>query len=117
MAAPKGPYRLVTVNTAPERAKKLIGRMTEALKDQYEIEYVDNCQSIDEVVPKVTKHKPSVLFCASMWTPEEAEKIQSLARSIVPDIKTHAIPMGLQVERGPDAVVEYLIEKVPLLLG
>lgn len=104
---------------------------------------------IDEVVPKVTKHKPSVLvgssrfqsvpviapeetaghgfgrtamltcgqFCASMWTPEEAEKIQSLARSIVPDIKTHAIPMGLQVERGPDAVVEYLIEKVPLLLG
>lgn len=52
-----------------------------------------------------------------MWTPEEAEKIQATARSVVPDIKTHAIPMGLQVEKGPDAVVEYLLEKVPELLG
>lgn len=52
-----------------------------------------------------------------MWTPEESEMIQSLAKSVVPDIKTHAIPMGLQVERGPDGVVEYLVEKVPLLLG
>lgn len=51
-----------------------------------------------------------------MWTSEEAEKIQSLARSIVPDIKTHAIPTGLQVDRGPDAIVEYLVEKVPPLL-
>lgn len=43
--APKGPFRLVTVNTAPERAKKLIGRMVEALKDQYTIDYVANCES------------------------------------------------------------------------
>lgn len=39
----RGPFRLVTVNTAPERAKKLIGRMIEGLKDNYEIEYVANC--------------------------------------------------------------------------
>lgn len=51
-----------------------------------------------------------------MWTAEEAEQIQALARSIVPGIKTHAIPSGLQVERGPDAIVEYLVEKVPILL-
>lgn len=51
-----------------------------------------------------------------MWTTEEATKIHSLARSVVPDIKTHAIPTGLQVERGPDAIVEYLVEKVPILL-
>lgn len=31
-------------------------------------------------------------------------------------ILTHAIPQGLQVERGPDAVVEYLVENVPILL-
>ena len=31
-------------------------------------------------------------------------------------IKTHAIPQGLQVEKGPDAIVEYLLENVPLLL-
>lgn len=42
---PKGPFRLVTVNTAPERAKRLIGRMTEALRDEYTIDYVANCGS------------------------------------------------------------------------
>lgn len=51
-----------------------------------------------------------------MWTPKEAETIHSLARSIVPDIKLHAIPTGLQVEKGPDALVAYLAEKVPPLL-
>jgi hypothetical protein len=80
MSARKGPFKLVTVNTAPERAKRLIGRMIESLKDQYDIEYIDNCESktkviqledglpanlcsagIDEVVPKVTKHEPNVL--------------------------------------------------------
>lgn len=44
-ATPKGPFRLVTVNTAPERAKRLIGRMVEDLKDRYTIEYVANCES------------------------------------------------------------------------
>ena len=52
-----------------------------------------------------------------MWTPEESEKIQAIARSIVPGIKTHAIPQGLQAEKGPDAVVEYLKEQIPVLLG
>lgn len=51
-----------------------------------------------------------------MWTSDEAGNIQALARSVVPDIQTHAIPTGLQVERGPDAIVEYLIERVPRLL-
>lgn len=80
-AQPKGPYRLVTVNTAPERAKRLIGRMVEALKDRYTIVHVDNCESklapkvhcfdnalyanihpaIEEVEPKVTEHRPDVL--------------------------------------------------------
>ncbi|KAK1512499.1 uncharacterized protein CCOS01_14739 [Colletotrichum costaricense] len=114
--APKGPFKLVTVNTAPERAKRLIGRMTEALKDQYTIDYVANCETIAEVEGKVKEHKPDVLFCASMWTADEAEQIQATARSIVPNIKTHAIPHGLQVERGPDAIVEHLLEKVPQLL-
>jgi hypothetical protein len=58
-----------------------------------------------------------VQFCASMWTPEESTQIQQIAKDIVPGIKTHAIPQGLQVEKGPDAVVEYLKEKIPGLLG
>ena len=51
-----------------------------------------------------------------MWTDDEAKEIHSLARSVAPNIKYHAIPTGLQVERGPDAIVEYLVQKVPPLL-
>ena len=43
--APKGPYKLVTVNAAPERAFRLIGRVVEELKDQYTIQHVANCES------------------------------------------------------------------------
>lgn len=43
--SPKGPYRLVTVNTAPERAKRLVGRVVEAVKEQYTIQHVANCES------------------------------------------------------------------------
>jgi hypothetical protein len=52
-----------------------------------------------------------------MWTPEEAEEIQHIARETVPGIKTMAIPHGLQVERGPDAIVEFLKEEWPRLVG
>lgn len=44
--APKGPFKLVTVNNAPERAKVLIGKVAEALKDDYTIDYVANCSSM-----------------------------------------------------------------------
>ncbi|KAK5994363.1 putative transcriptional regulatory C3C7.04-like protein [Cladobotryum mycophilum] len=117
MATRKGPFRLVTVNTAPERAKRLIGRMVDALGDEYDITHVSNCKSIDEVVRVVTKYQPNLLFSASMWTPEEVAQIQALARSVNPDIKVHAIPTGLQVKEGPDAIVDYLVSNVPLLLG
>lgn len=52
-----------------------------------------------------------------MWTPEQSAQAFATAKSVVPDIKTHAIPEGLQVKNGPDAVVEYLIVEVPKLLG
>lgn len=77
---PKGPYRLVTVNTAPERARRLIARLVEALQDRYTIIHVDNCESnqikipqaysslhadsdtaIEEVEPKVKQHQPDLL--------------------------------------------------------
>lgn len=44
MAQAKGPFRLVTVNTAPQRAKLLVGRVVEALKDDYMIDHVGNCE-------------------------------------------------------------------------
>lgn len=40
---PKGPFKLVTVNTAPERAKRLVGRVADILSDRFTIEHVDNC--------------------------------------------------------------------------
>lgn len=33
-----------------------------------------------------------------------------------PQLKTFALPQGLQVERGPDAVVEFIEENLPALL-
>jgi hypothetical protein len=41
---PKGPYRLCTVNTAPERAKKLVGRMVQDVREDYTIDYVENAE-------------------------------------------------------------------------
>lgn len=51
-----------------------------------------------------------------MWTPEQSQAIRDEAKSIVPGLKTFALPQGLQVEKGPDAVVEYIIENLPSLI-
>lgn len=37
-------YRLVTVNTVPARAKILIGKLVEDVKDQWTIDYVANSE-------------------------------------------------------------------------
>lgn len=42
---PKGPYTLVTVNNAPERAQRLVGRVVELVKDRYVIQHVANAES------------------------------------------------------------------------
>ena len=52
-----------------------------------------------------------------MWTNEESLEMHDIARSLKPDIKTYAIPHGLQVNEGPDAIVAHLIEHFQLLLG
>lgn len=51
-----------------------------------------------------------------MWTPEQAKEIRQIALDTVPGIKTHAIPQGMQVKDGPDAVVAYLVREVPKML-
>ncbi|KFY16354.1 hypothetical protein V492_01396 [Pseudogymnoascus sp. VKM F-4246] len=114
---PLGPFKLVTVNTAPERAKRLIGRVVEDVKKEYTIIHAANTETIDGVKEMVEKVQPDVLFCASMWTKEESDRIQAIARETLPGIKTMALPQGLQVEKGPDAVVEYIIEKWPGLVA
>ncbi|RPD59087.1 hypothetical protein L226DRAFT_536350 [Lentinus tigrinus ALCF2SS1-7] len=109
-------YRLVTVNTAPERAKRLIGRVVEDVKDKYTIVHAANAKSIEEVRPILEREQPNVLFTASMWTPEQAQEIVGIARETIPGIKTFSLPQGLQVEKGPDAVVDYIKENLPTLL-
>jgi hypothetical protein len=47
-----------------------------------------------------------------MWTPEHSDAVLNRAHEINPNVKTLALPQGLQVERGPDAVVEYIVEKL-----
>ena len=46
-----------------------------------------------------------------MWTKEQSDEAQRIARETVPGIKTMVIPQGLQAEKGPDGVVEFLKEK------
>lgn len=51
-----------------------------------------------------------------MWTPEQSDFVLSHAREINPAVKTLALPQGLQVERGPDAVVEFIVGKLEGLI-
>jgi hypothetical protein len=44
--APKGPYKLCTVNKVPERAKLIVGRFIESVKDTYIIDHADNAASM-----------------------------------------------------------------------
>jgi hypothetical protein len=46
-----------------------------------------------------------------MWTQEQSDEIQTIARETIPGIKTMAIPQGLQAEKGPDGVLEFLKER------
>lgn len=44
------------------------------------------------------------------------QTIRLIAEATTPGIAFYALPRGLQVERGPDAVVEHLVRNVPALL-
>ncbi|KAM7185291.1 hypothetical protein V8F20_011872 [Naviculisporaceae sp. PSN 640] len=115
--APSGPYRLVTVNTAPERAKRLIGRVVEDVKDTYTLIHVANAERIEDLRKTVEEAKPDLLFTASMWTPEEAAQIVAIAKEVIPNLRTYSLPQGLQVQKGPDAVVEFIEEHLGEILG
>ena len=53
-----------------------------------------------------------------MWTPDESKYILSTAKRILPEIRTLALPYGLQVEKGPAATTEFVKEHLDdLILG
>jgi len=110
-------YRLVSVNTAPERAKRILGRVIEEVKGTYDIEHVANIDRIEDVEEVVAREQPDLLFTASMWTAEQAQEIVGIAKRVKPDLKTQSMPEGLHIEKGPDGVVEYIKENLPGVLG
>ena len=55
--SPTGPFRLVTVNTAPDRARRLIGRVVADVSEQYTIIHAANAASTPPL------HPPLLLFC------------------------------------------------------
>ncbi|KAM0747821.1 hypothetical protein T439DRAFT_304960 [Meredithblackwellia eburnea MCA 4105] len=114
IAKQAAPVILISVNTFPERAKLVIGKFINAVSDRYSIVHAGNSTTIEGVAPLLlsTKPTPQLLFCASMWTPEEQAQIQEIGRKTIPGIKTFATPSGLQGKGGPDGVVEYLLTKV-----
>ncbi|PVH92153.1 hypothetical protein DM02DRAFT_722176 [Periconia macrospinosa] len=114
---PERSFQVIDGEYRPRQSKIVIGRVVDILKDDYTIIYVANCISKDEVAQKVQEYQPDMLFSATMWTSEDAAEIEHAARFIRSDIKFYAIPFGLQVEKGPDAVVKHLLEQIPRLLG
>ena len=57
------PFKLLTVNTAPERAFRLVGRVANDLKasDTLLLEHVGNAASIEEVKGRVEELRPDLL--------------------------------------------------------
>lgn len=49
--SPAGPFRLVTVNTAPDRARRLIGRVVADVSEQYTIIHAANAASMFLLMP------------------------------------------------------------------
>jgi hypothetical protein len=52
-----------------------------------------------------------------MWTPEESQEIKTIARGIVPNVRTYAVPKGLQACQGSDAVVENVKLSIPDIIN
>ncbi|KAK0251384.1 hypothetical protein B0A54_09317 [Friedmanniomyces endolithicus] len=110
-------YKLVTVNSNPERAKMIVGKVIEAVKDQFTIFHAANADSPGAARPIFEEMVPDIVFAASMWSPEQSSHVFTQAREVNPSCKTLAIPQGLQAEKGPEAVVEWIKGQLPRLLG
>ncbi|KAK8870092.1 hypothetical protein IAR55_000662 [Kwoniella newhampshirensis] len=115
----KDPVNLISVNTFPDRANKVIGSVIEVVKDKYTIVHAGNSTTIEGVrsLLESTQPPPGILFAASMWTPEQQAEIQQIAKDTIPEIKTHAIPSGLQQQVGVEGVIRYLVERIDEIMA
>ncbi|TYJ51355.1 hypothetical protein B9479_008081 [Cryptococcus floricola] len=133
--APSSPINLVSVNTHPDRAQRVIGSVIQSVKDKYTIVHAGNSTTIEGVKPLLesTQPRPDILFCASMvsslvktfsrlkppfqWTSEEQTEIQQIAKNTIPGIKTYAIPTGMHVKAGPEGIIKYLTERIDSIVN
>ncbi|ODN76337.1 hypothetical protein L198_08113 [Cryptococcus wingfieldii CBS 7118] len=73
--------------------------------------------SLEVMDPCDSEPRPDILFCASMWTPEEQTEIQRIAKNTIPCIKTYAIPTGMHVKAGPEGIIKYLTERIDSIVN
>ncbi|BGP36582.1 hypothetical protein JCM10449v2_000483 [Rhodotorula kratochvilovae] len=102
------PIGLVSVNTAPDRAKKVLGEVCERVKPKYNIAHVGNSDTIEGLKPLLESlsTKPGIV-----WTPEQQQEIKEIARSVLgDDFKFYGIPTGLQVKVGPQGIIDHILE-------
>lgn len=69
----KGSYKLVTVNTAPERAERLISRVADRLKERHVILHVDNESTPDNFHFPQIRHGSKT--CIEMYEVERKVEI------------------------------------------
>lgn len=84
MTTPKGPFRLITVNTAPERAQRLIGRVADTLKDQYIIIHEANCSSMFPLSRVSCRCRKYSKLC--VLTATEIEEVGPKVQELLPDV-------------------------------
>ncbi|WOO79622.1 Phytochrome-like protein cph1 [Vanrija pseudolonga] len=115
------PVNLVTVNRSPERARSVLTEVIDRVQDKYTIKYGGNIDTIEGLRPFLisNKHKPGILFCASMWSKEEQDEIIAIAHEMVPGIRTHAIPPGLWDASlgGRENVLNYIMEQIDNIMA
>jgi hypothetical protein len=51
-----------------------------------------------------------------MWSLEESQRIKGIARRIVPDIRTYAVPQGLLATKGIEATKEHVKSRLPEII-
>ena len=58
-------YTLVSVNKNPERATRIIARVTEDMKNEYMIDHIANCPTVEALPGILAEIQPEILVCST----------------------------------------------------
>ena len=48
-----------------------------------------------------------------MWSPDQSNEIKTIARAVMSELRCYAIPQGLRLEKGSEAVIEHVKSQLP----